>query len=191
MRKTECILLAVAGWLLFGITFCFTKEPKTKTVHTKVYVPKISTITKTNWLKGRDYVKYINIHDTTHSSSLRYDSIIKEVTPMAAVAIIDNFFTKNHYLDTVVFSKDSLFISDTIYENKVMSRMVSFSRAEQKNKNKNKFLLGGFAGGSRYTYDFGLSAAYINRRGIGMGCAYGVRNKFVCVSVYKTIDIGK
>jgi len=140
----------------------------TITYRDTTYVPKLDTITKV---------------DTVYLDSIIRETIFKE--KLDTIFILREHFTHNFYTDTLLnSSKGLIIINDTLYRNKIKSRLKQIKLFDNKPKLRNRYYIGLGVVGSNdrmgLTGNLGLLTKKNNLYTLG----YDVINKDVSLSFY-------
>ena len=195
-KLSKNVMLLVVPILMFMIFFIgkcsgdktINKGTRTVYIDTAVYdtayVPKLLSTTNTNWITNRTYENIPVVLDLTQS---QIDSIVRAISPTKLIEIASSYYSKNYYSDTLRDSSYLAIIQDSIYENKIQKRNIKINTYQKtiiEQKPQKGFLyVNGLVGGNLNSFDIGLGAGFVTKKGTMFGYTYN----FIDKSNYVTI----
>ena len=147
-----------------------------------VYITDTITYTDTAYIPQIDTLK---LTDTVYLDSIIRQIIIKE--KLDTIIIFREHFTLNTYKDTILNDSNGfIVISDTLYRNKIKSRLTSIKLYPQRIKPTllTKYYIGGGINGGANRLGLNVSVAMVTKKDYLYQFQYDLLNKEISFNLY-------
>lgn len=130
-------------------------------------------------------------------NDISIDSLVSMIGEKRLLSVFDDYFSIKYYSDTIIGDNEyEAIINDSISTNRIINRRFFLKNLREDrvitidNRNR-KLLVGGFVGDKIDIFEFGATAAYMDKKDNVFQYQYGILNETHRISYLKTIRFGK